>query len=133
MTSLSALVALVTALSAAGSAQEVRAQAGFAMAAPEGWHRINSEGLMENLEQVKMSPAELRKLLASSAASTFIVAYTKYQLTAHAGLIPKVPVTLQRNPAKTFERFFKMISRSAEEPKAYFRTWSSLTPLAKYR
>ena len=115
MTSLSALVALVAALTAAGSVQE----AVFAMPAPDGWHRINREGLVDNIQQeVKMGPAELRKLLAGSAASTFVVAYMKYQPAAHPGLIPKVQVTLHRNPARTFESFLKMISRSAEEPKA---------------
>ena len=117
MTSLSALVALVAALTAAGSAQEVV----FAMPAPDGWHRISREGLVDNVQQeVKIGPAELRKLLASSAASTFVVAYMKYQPAAHAGLIPKVQVTLHRNPARTFESFLKMIARSAEEPKAIF-------------
>jgi hypothetical protein len=117
MTSLSALVALVTALTAAGPVQD----AGFAMPAPEGWHRINSEGVVDNIQQeAKMGPDELRKLLARSAASTFVVAYMKYQPAAHAGLIPKVQVSLQRNPAKTFEGFLKMISRGTAESKAYF-------------
>lgn len=125
MTSLSALVALVTALTAAGLAQE----AGFAMPAPDGWHRINSEGLVDNIQrEVKMDPAELRKLVGSLATSTFVVAYVKYQPAVHPGLIPKVQVTLRRNPAKTFEGFLKMISRSAAESTTLFPDFELTDP-----
>jgi hypothetical protein len=128
MIDLSALVAVLTTLIVAGFSQDIRARSGFEMAAPEGWHRITSEGIVENLGQVSMSPADMRKLLANSAASTVVVAYTKYQPAAHAGLIPKIQVSLRRNPAKTFDTFFKAISQSTAELKTYFPDFELTDP-----
>lgn len=86
------------------------------MAAPEGWHSISNQGLIDNLGRIKISPAQLDKLLANRSAP--VVAYTKYRPDAHAGLIPTVQVSVRRNPAKTFSGFMSLITRSIDEPKA---------------
>jgi hypothetical protein len=117
---LSALVALLAPLIGAGSAQDIGTPSSFTIAAPAGWHRITSEGIADNLGRVKINPAEMARLLANLAGSTMVVAYTKYQPAAHAGLIPTVQVTLRQNPAKSFDVFFSLISRSTEALKTHF-------------
>jgi hypothetical protein len=114
----SALLASLVTSVAPASSQDAGAPFGFAMTAPEGWHRITSQGLADNLRTLKISPAELQALLANHGGSVVVVAYMKYQPTAHPGLIPKIQVSLRRNPTKTFNDFFRMIARATEEPKA---------------
>ncbi len=120
MIALVTVIGLVTTLTPRGPLQEVRDRSGFAMTAPQGWHRMTTEGIADNLGNVKLGADELRKLLANFSTSTVVATYIKYQPTAHAGLIPKVQVDLRRSPAKTFDAFFKAIVRSTGDFKAYF-------------
>lgn len=80
-----------------------------------------------------MSASERRKLLENTAASTPVVTYTKYQPTERAGLIPKLDVVLRSNPTKTFEAFFKMISTSPAQLKAFFPDFTLTEPLREVR
>lgn len=128
---LTALIVLVTALAAHGSAQELKATA-FAMTPPEGWHVVSREGVIDNFGRIQMSAGERRKLLENAAASRPVVAYMKYQPAERAGLIPKIDVVLRRNSAKTFEAFFKMISAGPAQLKAVFPDFTSPNHFAKY-
>lgn len=109
------LIALL-ALAVQATTQTAAPPSGFAMSAPEGWHPISDQGLIDNLGKIKISPAQLDALLANRSAP--VVAYTKYRPDAHAGLIPTIQVSVRRNPAKTFDGFVSLITRSIDEPKA---------------
>ena len=119
MYALTALLAFVATLGAPASVQDAAAPFGFAMAPPEGWHPITSQGLANNLGKLKITPAELQTLLTNHGESVIVLAFMKYQPAAHPGLIPKIQVSLRRNPAKTFDGFFKMIARATDQVKTF--------------
>jgi len=109
------LIALL-ALAAQAATQTAAPSAGFAMAAPEGWHPLTDQGVIDNLGKIKISPAQLETLLTDHSAP--VVAYSKYRPDAHAGLIPTIQINLRRNPAKTFDGFVSIITQSIEAPRA---------------
>jgi hypothetical protein len=109
------LIALL-ALAAQATLQTSASASGFSMAAPDGWHALSKQGVLDNMGKFKFTPAELESLLANHSGP--IVAYQKYRSDAHAGLIPTIQVNLRRNPTKTFDEFVSSIARSIEAPKA---------------
>ena len=110
------LLITLLALAAQAATQTAAPLSGFAMAAPGGWHLLTDQGVIDNLGKIKISPAQLDKVLASHSAP--VVAYQKYRPDAHAGLIPTIQVNLRRNPATSFDGFVSIITRSIEGPKA---------------
>ena len=132
MRALTTFVVLVIGLVLPGSAQEAKATA-FAIKAPEGWHLMTREGVVDNLGRLQMSASERRKLLANAAVSTPVVTYMKYQPTAKVGLIPKIDVVLRSNPTTTFEAFFKMMSTGPAQLKALFPDFKLTEPMREVR
>ncbi len=123
----SALAAAVL-LTAVPLAQGVSQPVGFYMEAPQGWHPLKTEGMVANL-QAQIDPARMRQILANMSSSTVLAVYQKYLPDKHPGLIPKIQVSVRRNPAKTFDAFRAAITKSADQLRELFPDMTLIQPI----
>ena len=122
-------MAMLVALATPTPSQTPNGIPGFAMEAPEGWQRVTVDAVTQNLKEfLRVTPDELRRLLATQQRTVTIVTYSKEPLGVEATepavgqtegpvLIPKITVNVQRNPTKTFDQFLAWTTAGLENLK----------------
>lgn len=123
----SALAAAVL-VTAVPFAQGVSQPVGFYMEAPQGWHPVTTEGMVANL-QAQIDPARMRQILTNMSSTTVLAVYQRYLPDEHRGLIPKIQVSVRRNPAKTFDAFRTAIIKSTDQLRALFPDMTLIQPV----
>ncbi len=82
----------------------------FSIEEPVNWLTAAKGETMKNTkDNIKLSEENLKKILDSNKGTIQIVAFFKYPIEEHPGVIPTIKVNLQKNHFKTFEGFLKRV------------------------
>lgn len=86
----------------------------FSMASPDKWIKTSNEELYDNLNNFKLTQAQLDKCISDHKGSVLFVSYSKYDRTQYQDLIPMVQVNIRENLTRTFDSFFQSMEKSIE-------------------
>jgi hypothetical protein len=92
----------------------------FSMQMPEGWIRIDKEGLKANLGKFEFSEETVDQLEKDNSADKLLAAYSKYDPAVTEGIIPTIQVVARPNRTKDFEHFKRSIVSSIDQFRKAF-------------
>ena len=99
---------------------------GIKLNKPQKWVYWNKEEIRENIGKLKFTEEELKEILQNNNQSKNIATFAKYPKTARKQLIPIVYVFARPNSTNNTEDFFKVIVKSVEDLRRYFKEFKYL-------
>jgi len=92
---------------------------GFSIQEPKDWIVAANKELIKNFEKLDFTDENLVKIFQNEKQFIFLTAFIKYDVNEHAGLIPKIQVSVLPQNTKDFQQFKVAITKTANNLKNF--------------
>lgn len=94
-------------------------QFGVSMQNPTDWNMADNKDFLKSIENIDFSKDDVSALIKASKGSLLLVAFNKYEIGKHLGLIPTIKISARLNPTQNFAEFKMWDAQSTEGIKKH--------------